>query len=235
MTRSTPHAPPSSTSLRVLFVDTETTGLDAAVDRVVEVATVEAVGEHEVGCWSTLVRLQRPLPSAVVTLTGLTDAMLAGGVDEAVALATLAAQMARVDIVFAWNVEFDRAFIVAAARRCDVALPSVRWACALEATRDARPDLRGYRLSGVARDLGIPTGRSHRALDDARCAWAIWRSLPSPSSAPSSPEPSSPEPSSPEPSSQEPPSPSSPSPSSPEPSSTDDEPRASRSVLALFR
>ena len=163
---------------RVLFVDTETTGLDALRDRIIEIGAVEAVGDVEVACWSTLVRPGRPVPGEVTRLTGLDDASVASGVDERVALVELCALVARVDVVYAWNVGFDHGFVAALAARCAVALPPTRWACAMEATRVARPDLPGYRLSLVARDLGIPTGRSHRALDDARCAWAVWRSLP---------------------------------------------------------
>ncbi|MBM4279681.1 MAG: 3'-5' exonuclease [Deltaproteobacteria bacterium] len=172
-----PPAPPPA-GVRALVLDTETTGLDAAADRVLEVAVVESWGDVDVGCWSTLVRVDGGVPTRVTELTGITTAMVAAGVDEAVAVAALTALLERVEVVVAWNAPFDRAFVAALFGRCGCALPPTPWVCALEAARARRPDLKGYRLDLVARDLGIATGRSHRALDDARCALSVWRALP---------------------------------------------------------
>jgi DNA polymerase III epsilon subunit-like protein len=184
-----PPAPPPSDA-RVLFLDTETTGLDAGADRVIEVGVVEVKGDVDVGAWSSLVRADQAVPARVTQITGITDAMTAAGIAERDAVVVLAAMFARVDAVVAWNAAFDRAFVAAAFARAGITLPSTPWFCALEAARLRRPDLKGYRLDLVARDLGVATGRSHRALDDARCALHVWRALPSSSPA-SSPAPAS--------------------------------------------
>ena len=172
-----PPAPPPSET-RVLVLDTETTGLDAAADRVIEIGVVEVKGDVEVGTWCSLVHADVGVPGRVTQITGITDAMVAAGLREIDAVDVLAGMLARVDAVVAWNAAFDRAFVAAAFARAGVAMPPTPWFCALEAARLRRPDLKGYRLDLVARDLGIPTGRSHRALDDARCALHVWRALP---------------------------------------------------------
>jgi DNA polymerase-3 subunit epsilon len=180
-----PPAPPPSDD-RVLVLDTETTGLDPAVDRVIEIGVVEVKGDVEVGTWCSLVDAGVGVPGRVTQITGITDAMVAVGLHERDAVAVLGGMLARVDAVVAWNAAFDRDFVAAAFARSGVALPPTPWFCALEAARQRRPDLKGYRLDLVARDLGIPTGRSHRALDDARSALHVWRALPSTPAASSS-------------------------------------------------
>jgi DNA polymerase-3 subunit alpha (Gram-positive type) len=194
--------------VRALVLDTETTGLDAANDRVLEVAVVESWGDVDVACWSTLVRVDGPVPPRVTELTGIDAVMAAAGADEAVAVDVLGGMLARVDAVVAWNAGFDQAFVAAMFRRCGRTLPSTPWLCALAAARARRPDLKGYRLDLVARDLGVPTGRSHRALDDAQCALRVWRTLPAVGAgAPAATEPAAPSPPPPSPPSPPPPSP----------------------------
>jgi DNA polymerase III epsilon subunit-like protein len=171
-----PPAPPPQ-GVRALVLDTETTGLDPQTDRVIEIGVVEASGDVDISCWSTLVRADVPVPARVTELTGITSAMAALGAQESAAIDALSRLLAQVDIVVAWNAGFDRAFVSAAFFRCGRPLPSTPWTCALEAARLCRPDLKGYRLDLVARDLGVDTGHSHRALDDARTALRIWRAL----------------------------------------------------------
>lgn len=99
---------------RVVVLDTETTGLDASKDSIIELALLRVdidntsglpVGEVQV--YDGLEDPGRPIPKEVVALTGLTDADVRGQkIDEARVLELLKG----VDLVIAHNAGFDRPF-----------------------------------------------------------------------------------------------------------------------------
>jgi len=169
--------------MRVLAIDTETTGLSPDDDRLIELGLVlhdDGVGAldgHDLGQASVVVNPGRPLPAEVARLTGLSSAQLQAGVDEGAALELLAFWMARCDVVIAWNAPFDRAMIAAAAARTTTTLPARPWRCAMDTARHAHPEWPRHRLSDAVAALGLDVSPTHRALDDARAALAVWRRL----------------------------------------------------------
>ena len=119
------------TLLTVLVLDTETTGLVAARDKIMELALLRVhVDSHSglpVGAVEVYDGLQdpgMPIPKEVQQITGITDAMVRGQqLDEA----RVALMLDGVDLVIAHNAGFDRPF-------CEARLPqfaSLRWACSL--------------------------------------------------------------------------------------------------------
>jgi DNA polymerase-3 subunit epsilon len=170
--------------MRVLAIDTETTGLSPDADRLIELGLVlhddavdPAVGSGDLGQAGVVINPGRPLPAQVARLTGLSTAQVQAGVDEGSALELLAFWMARCDVVIAWNASFDRAMIAAAAARTATTLPSRPWRCAMEVARAAHPEWKRHRLQDAVVALGLDVSPTHRALDDARAALAVWRRL----------------------------------------------------------
>jgi DNA polymerase III subunit epsilon len=170
--------------MRVLAIDTETTGLSPDADRLIELGIVlhdddgdHDVGSGDVGQASVVINPGRPLPAEVARLTGLSTAQLQAGVDEGTALELLAFWMARCDVVIAWNAPFDRAMIAAAAVRTTTTLPSRPWRCAMDVARQTHPEWDRHRLQDAVVALGLDVTPTHRALDDARAALAVWRRL----------------------------------------------------------
>ena len=170
--------------MRVLAIDTETTGLSPEADRLIELGLVlhdDAVdrdsGCGDLGQASVIINPGRPLPVEVARLTGLSSAQLQAGSDEGAALELLAFWMARADVVIAWKAPFDRAMIAAAAARTTTTLPSRPWRCAMDVARHAHPEWPRHRLQDAVTALGLDVTPTHRALDDARAALAVWRCL----------------------------------------------------------
>jgi len=169
----------------ITVIDTETTGLDPAVDEIVEVAfvrvdlrlncTAESCGAPEVQMRASGSTLVKPLSASAATGTafnGITDDMLLD-VDPWVD-SWLIAECRKIiqseSTLCAWHWPFDGAFLVAADQydgqlgrswlRRDVLDPRV-WAKELWPGESSS-------LEAVARRLGQEQPRPHRALSDAQ-------------------------------------------------------------------
>ena len=143
-------------------LDLETTGLDPARDRVIEVGAVAFTPDHTLATLERLVDPERPLPDAVARLTGITQADLKGAASADSALKELihfiggrqpVGHGARLDLEFLsasglWDSEPD-------------ILDT------LDVARILMPAAASHSLPLLATELGFSQPRPHRALDDA--------------------------------------------------------------------
>ena len=123
-------SPRSASTRLVAIVDTETTGLDPTVDRLVEIA----IERLSVDAQGRIIEMERPrswredpgqpMPPRLTVLTGLTDADLAGTAfdDE-----SIVALLEEADVIIAHNAAFDRPFV----DRRFPALQHAKWGCSL--------------------------------------------------------------------------------------------------------
>ena len=156
----------------LLVLDTETTGLNAARDKVVELAllrvTVDLATGQPVGAVEIYDGLEdpgMPMPPEITVITGITDDMLRGqALDEAQVLAMLEGA----DLVVAHNAGFDRPFV-------EARLPqfvALNWACSF-ADIDWRQEGRGSaKLTALAGELGV-FYEAHRAEMDCHALLAV--------------------------------------------------------------
>src|SRR3954468_20060769 len=142
-------------------VDVETTGLDPAADRVLEVAVVrtDADGRVTTEYASTLD------PGGPVRLTeihGLTDQAVLGAPSFAQVAAAVAARLPG-GVVVGHNVAFDLAFLRAEYTRAGIAMPVFPAVCTrLLAERLGRtPD--GWNLAACCAEAGVPQLEPHTA------------------------------------------------------------------------
>lgn len=102
----------------LLFLDTETTGLDTGKDRVVQLSTrlVSASGTQD---YNQLVRPENfAIPAAAVKIHGITEQVATlQGASIAQVLEAFSAQLDQADIIVGHNVEYDIAMIIAEAKR----------------------------------------------------------------------------------------------------------------------
>ena len=162
------------------FVDLETTGMRAAVDRVTEVGIVRVDadsggGAPRVSEWSTLVNPGVPVPPVIQALTGITDAM----VKDAPRFSSIASTIeARIDgcVFIAHNARFDHGFLKHEFARLGRPF-SARALCTVKLSRRLFPDADGHGLDAVVARHGLAATDRHRALGDARALWAFMQAL----------------------------------------------------------
>jgi len=102
----------------LLFLDTETTGLDTGIDRIVQLSTrlVSASGTQD---YNQLVRPENfAIPAAAVKVHGITEQVATlRGTSIAQVLEEFSAQLNHADIIIGHNVKYDIAIIIAEAKR----------------------------------------------------------------------------------------------------------------------
>lgn len=170
----------------IAFLDTETTGREAASDRIVEVGIIVGQSGAVQRRYNWLINPEMPIPPAATEVHKITD-------DDVRDKPTFA-QVAReiFDILqglipAAYNAGFDRAFLRAEMRRSgllasdDSSPPALRsgvdWLDPLVWSRHVHKQERVHRLGVVADRLGIKLTNAHRASDDAEAALLVLYTL----------------------------------------------------------
>ena len=146
-----------------VVVDTETTGTDAKMADLVEVAAVRVKGGKITDRWSTLVNPGRAIVGN--QMHGLKDADVAGAPTPAEAARKLMDFIGSAPIV-GHNVGFDIAFITEALAD-GTRFEQGRYFDTLVIAREGYPDLENYKLPTLAAYFGVELTAAHRALPDA--------------------------------------------------------------------
>jgi DNA polymerase-3 subunit epsilon len=165
------HTPDGTDTRWALFVDVETTGLDAATDAIIELAALPFEFDPKSGrifrvdpALAWLEDPQRPIPSRVVELTGITDAMVAG---QCIDDAAVAALLDRTVLVIAHNAGFDRAFLERRLPR----FADAYWACSQRDIPWDDEGVKSHSLEWIVYQQSAMFFDGHRA--DADCTAGV--------------------------------------------------------------
>lgn len=158
--------------------DLETTGGKAGSDGITEIGAVKVRGGQVLGEFATLVDPGRAIPPQIVSLTGITQAMVsnAPALDE-VLPAFL--EFAAGSVLVAHNAPFDTGFLRAACAQHGYHWPKQSVVCTVRLARRVldRQDTPSCRLSALAELFGASTMPTHRALDDAKATVDVLHAL----------------------------------------------------------
>lgn len=150
--------------LKGIILDTETTGLDARQDEIIEIGLIGFTfnEEGEVGdvtaVYGGLQQPSAPISEDITRLTGITDAMVRG---QMIDMAVVRALVEPADLIIAHNAGFDRPF-------CEALSPIFArkpWACSNSEIEWALRGYEGTKLGYLINQSGY-FHVGHRAVDD---------------------------------------------------------------------
>jgi DNA polymerase-3 subunit epsilon/CBS domain-containing protein len=165
-------------ALDAVVIDTETTSLDPAKARIVEIGAVRLTAgrldQHE--SFRTLVDPGMPVPSASTRIHGIDDARLAGAPDFRAAWPKFN-DFAGGRIAIGYNIEYDLAVLAAECNRTDIEFHYPRAIDVRLLAEVVEPKLSGFSIEHLAAWLSVEVEGRHSALGDAVTTARIFLAL----------------------------------------------------------
>lgn len=151
-------------SKRLIYYDTETTGVKPGKDRIIEIAAFDPEKDLR---FCTFTNPECPIPPESTAITQITDEMVKDAPLIKEALASFAEFCAGEVVLIAHNNDaFDKLFLEAEFQRAGIPMPSWMYLDTLKWSRKYRSDLPRHSLQFLREAYGIEANQAHRALDD---------------------------------------------------------------------
>ncbi|MDE3046267.1 MAG: DUF3820 family protein [Verrucomicrobiota bacterium] len=149
---------------RPIYYDTETTGVKAGKDRIIEIAAFDPERDKT---FCTFVNPQCPIPLESSQITNITDDMVKDApIFKDVVPSFLDFCSGDVLLIAHNNDAFDKLFLEYEFSLAGVPMPSWRYLDTLKWSRKYRNDLPRHTLQSLREAYGIEANQAHRALDD---------------------------------------------------------------------
>jgi DNA polymerase III subunit epsilon len=174
---STPPVPSDflARSTYVAF-DTETTGLWAPSNRVVELAAVKfRVDSDEIETYESLINPGRPIPAETTAIHGITDEMVAEAPSSGEVMTRFVEFCGCDSILIAHNAPFDISFIGSELDRAGMGYPSNLILDTVDIFRRYFPGQPSYSLLSLSQQFGISQSQEHRGLSDSNLVRMLFK------------------------------------------------------------
>ena len=152
--------------------DTETTGLNAQTDRVIEIGAVRFSSRGVLDRFDRLINPEIPLPAICAELSHITDDMVRSSPVARDVLPEFF-RFAGAAMLVAHNAPFDVKFVNAESERAGLSPLSNQVVDTLSFSRAVLPKNGHWSLQHLARQFCIPVHAAHRADDDARVCMEV--------------------------------------------------------------
>jgi DNA polymerase III alpha subunit (gram-positive type) len=164
---------PALRKVEFTVFDTETTGLNRQLDRIIELAAIRLSVAGEISRFETLINPGFPIPEIATSINGITDEDVAGAPPEEEALRDFAV-FCKGSILVAHNLEFDTAFVSNVGDRHGIEFDVSGGLDTLGLSRGkpnkpgliSRDQVDNFKLTTLTKHLGIPHENAHRAMAD---------------------------------------------------------------------
>lgn len=153
--------------------DTETTGLNAREDTLIEIAAVKIHGGEIIDSFATLIDPERPFSLKIAELTGITEDMVKGQPLLEEVLPKFADWVGD-SVMVAHNAEFDVGFLGQCAARIGMQPWTQPVIDTLALARTLYPGERNYRLKTLTNKFEIELTQHHRALADSEATGKLF-------------------------------------------------------------
>lgn len=158
-----------------VVVDIETTGLNPASERIIEIGAVQIRGDRTEEQFDVLIQPGRKLSSFIIELTGITDEMLKEAPDICEGLRQFM-EFAGEDILMGHHLSFDYSFLKRNIVNTGGSFER-NGVDTLRIARAALPELESRSLKTLCDHYGIVNEHAHRACDDARATAELYLCL----------------------------------------------------------
>ena len=156
-------------------VDIETTGGNASLGKMTEIAIVITDGENILDEFQSLVDPGMHIPSFITNLTGITNQMVEDA-PQFQYIAPKVADMLKDKVFVAHNVNFDYSFVKKELEEAGYTMPTKKM-CTVRYSRKIVPGQNSYSLGNICAHFGIKNLDAHRAMSDTKATVQLLHEL----------------------------------------------------------
>lgn len=160
---------------KLVFIDTETTGLSVSHDRIIEIGIVRVENNEVVAEYESLINPESYLSPFITSITNITEGDLAKA-PTFYAIKKDIYDLLKDAVFVAHNVRFDYGFLRNEFRRVDMKFTAKHF-CTAKLSRSLFPQHHHHNLDSIIERFGFSCERRHRAFDDAKVLWAFYQTL----------------------------------------------------------
>lgn len=163
--------------IKVIFFDTETSGLDCTCCKIIELAMYTVVDGDVVERYDEFIDIGEPISPKISDLTGITNSMLKNeGIDEKTAACDLKKRLTPDTLMVAHNCQFDLLFVYNLLYRqfqeeAFEIVQNVKWLDTMSVLKD-RKDY-PHKLVDAVDYYNIEKVNFHRAIDDTKALYYV--------------------------------------------------------------
>ncbi|HEX37747.1 MAG TPA: DEAD/DEAH box helicase [Candidatus Cloacimonetes bacterium] len=163
-------------SFDFIAVDTETTGLDATHNDIIEIGAVRFEHGQPVETFQTFVHINKPIPEEITVITHIKDKDLVNAPSIKMALEDFLEFIKDGALCF-HNANFDLGFLNESLGKCNLPQLKNEYYDTVELSRIFLPHLKSHSLGAVAEYFNITNPQVHRAHHDAGTTGEIFVAL----------------------------------------------------------
>ncbi|WP_458405910.1 3'-5' exonuclease [Methanobrevibacter sp.] len=166
---------------KIIFFDTETTGLDSRNCQIIELAMITIVDGKIVDEYDEFIKINGLLPQKIVDITGITDKMLEDeGLEEKVVANDLKERLTQNTLMIAHNAQFDLSFVYNLLKRhyplqADEIVRNMDWLDTLTVFKDRAKY--PHKLIDAVKHYEIDEVNFHRAIDDTKALVDVTKAM----------------------------------------------------------
>jgi len=160
-----------------VVVDVETTGLNPETDDIIEIGAIKMIGNEKAGTYGSLILTEKPIPSNISELTGITDQIIrdSGALLNDV-LSEFLVFLGDLPIV-GHNIDFDRNFLLNSFAKCGCPIITNRCVDTMGIAKRIIKGGGSYKLETLAKRYGIEHNRLHRSMSDCETTAQLYKKL----------------------------------------------------------
>jgi len=159
-----------------VFLDTETTGDAPYRDKIIELSAIKTKGDEIIEEFDELIDPQMTIPEISTEITGITQDMVRGK-PTFPKIADKFLEFLGNEIMVAHNADFDRQFLNHELMLAGKSTLSNAQFCTWKLSKRILPKQEKYSLEYLADSFGFDKGSAHRALDDTKTSWQLFKKM----------------------------------------------------------
>jgi CRISPR-associated protein Cas2 len=159
----------------IVFIDIETTGLNAETDQIIEVGAIKISSGKEYQ-FHHLVRIDTQIPEVVRNLTKITDEMLSSGTELEIVISDFQ-KFIKDSVLVGYNISFDLKFLNKAFGKFSLDLIHNNTQDLMSEAKKRNTFQANYRFETTLKTYGINQSVPHRALDDAKLLHLLYNHM----------------------------------------------------------